>query len=201
MNNNSFHQLTRIASYVRGMPPLCKKIRPTRNQKKLIKKACLKSNVFFSYAKFSPILAANGDMGWPAGFFDGDGCISIARQQLKNPKFGSKYRYDLVIHITQNCLSTLEAFQSKLNKGGHITATKRFPNQKRQCYVLSYCNREAIAVLDALYPYLVRKQQEAQLAFDFFADKLINKHRKSAWNSQAVQARMHDYYMAMKIIK
>ncbi len=45
---------------------------------------------------------------WAAGFFDGDGCTSITRQQVQGRK---NETFRLRLTIAQNCLETLQVFE------------------------------------------------------------------------------------------
>jgi hypothetical protein len=65
------------------------------------------------------------------------------------------------VDISQNDLDQLEFVQRILGCGGCLNPVKLQPNQRRQCYVLSYDGRSAIEVLIKIRPYLRRKRNEA----------------------------------------
>ena len=97
------------------------------------------------------------DLGWAAGFVDGEGCVLIAVQRYpgrKNPTFRP------MLTISQNHKPTLEHFRNVIGVHSPIYAMKRHPNQRRQPWVLPYVGHKAIKVMTLLEPHLIRKGPE-----------------------------------------
>ncbi|MBU1359765.1 MAG: hypothetical protein KKC79_19385 [Gammaproteobacteria bacterium] len=141
--------------------------------------------------------ACNACLGWAAGFLDGEGCIRIAR---RNPGGNANRIYSLEIVITQNCLRTLEHFQSTLGIQSSIYV---FPCQgavRSTVYALTYRCTRARAVLEALHPYLVRKQREAEVGIEF-ADRATFARKGRRRHSPEEIAIREDYYWKLRALK
>jgi hypothetical protein len=106
------------------------------------------------------------DLSWCAGFYDGDGCGTISKQQLPGRKHPT---YRLRLQVVQNCYNTLRHFQSVVDESCCFTKVTRRMDHNRQVYVLAYEGRHALAALIKLEPYLIRKRIEAQAVFQFWA--------------------------------
>lgn len=107
----------------------------------------------------------NLNLSWCAGFYDGDGCGTITKQQVPGRKHPT---YRLRLYLVQNCHVTLHHFQSTLGESCCFTKVKRRMDHNKQIYVLAYDGRHALAVLTKIEPYLIRKRIEAQAAFQFW---------------------------------
>ncbi len=109
-------------------------------------------------------------IAWAAGFFDGDGCTAITKQWLplrKNPT----YRLRLV--VAQNCLETLQVFLDALGEHGFFSSPKETLKMNKRVHYLIYEGRHALAVLNKLLPYLVRKPMGAKAAMLFWQEGLM----------------------------
>jgi len=106
------------------------------------------------------------NLNWCAGFYDGDGCGTISKQQLPGRKHPT---YRLRLYVVQNCHATLRHFQSVIDESCCFTQVTRRMDHNKQVYVLAYEGRHALAVLNKLEPYLIRKRIEAQAAIQFWA--------------------------------
>jgi len=97
---------------------------------------------------------------WAAGFIDGDGCISIARQKYpgrKNPT------YRAFLAVTQNHRPSLRRLCEILGVRTKIRAAKRQPYHRRQVWFVMYFGPAAMRALEKVEPYLVRKWEEVQI--------------------------------------
>ena len=103
---------------------------------------------------------------WAAGFADGEACICIVKQRYADPK--RKLTYRLTFSIVQNDLQVLEHFYKGLGIAGGIFAVKRIAQHNRQIYTLNYSGINALRVITALQPHLIRKRIEAQTAHDYW---------------------------------
>ena len=137
---------------------------------------------------------------WAAGFTDGEGCIFLFKQvYTKCPGRNPSYR--LGFSITQNNLPVLEHFLKGLGVHGTIYGIKRTLGHNRQLYELKYTGINALNVIDALQPYLVRKQQEAQTALNYWSLAQGGKRPGPAGWPPSVLAARERYYRKLKSLK
>jgi hypothetical protein len=87
-----------------------------------------------------------------AGFFDGEGCISITKN-------GS-----VDIRITNTAKNVLMYLQSKF--GGSIGSRAQKVNKAQ--YTYSMYGDEAVAFLTLMLPYLIEKKPQAETAVEYF---------------------------------
>ncbi len=106
-------------------------------------------------------------IGWAAGFFDGDGCTSISKQQVKGRK---NLTYRLRLYIAQNCKETLLHFKRVVDVHAFITTPGPKLENNKQMFTLVYEGWHAIAALEKLAPHLVRKKHGAQAAMLFWQE-------------------------------
>lgn len=138
-------------------------------------------------------------LAWAAGFVDGEGCISICKQRYQDPR--RKLTYRLCLSITQNNLEVLEHLRDGLGITDCIYKVKRKPQHNRQVYALNFNGKCALAVIIALYPYLIRKQPEAQTAIDFWRHGQCGKHPGPRGWSASVNAFRESCFKKMKALK
>jgi hypothetical protein len=109
-----------------------------------------------------------------AGFFDGEGCISICHHS--NSK---KYKYlNLDIFVSNTNIPSLELFKNVFNGNIYAQSNKTYkdhPNWK-QAYVWQLGNNRASECLKELLPYLEQKKPQALLAIEF--QKSINETKR-----------------------
>jgi len=96
-----------------------------------------------------------------AGFFDGEGHITIAVSKNK-----SQPSYWLQIGVTGTFLSVLDDFQKEFNIG-HFSETYGYETNNRRCRHWRCTNNQAMHVLKCLLPYLRVKKDQATLAIEF----------------------------------
>jgi hypothetical protein len=115
-----------------------------------------------------PIPAApQPSLAWCAGFFDGDGCISIVKQWLPGRKNAT---FRLRLTLVQNCIETLKAFQRTVQERSFMATPGPRVEHNRQIYSLIYDGRHALNVLHKLEPHLVRKRTTALAAMRFWRE-------------------------------
>jgi hypothetical protein len=119
----------------------------------------------FVKVELSACLPAASQLGWAAGFVDGEGCVRIAR---RNPGPGRNRIYSLELSISQNMRSTLEHFQSIFpDLHGSLRLHDDGPHLRRPVFVLNYRCAQCLDLLLRLEPFLVRKKAEAQCGIEF----------------------------------
>ena len=91
---------------------------------------------------------------WAAGFFDGEGCVSIAK-----PRKGMPWRYELRLFVAQVKLQPLLVFERLW--GGTVAAY----NRKSQEHIHQWQTsaRQAAKALEEMLPFLQVKTEQAQV--------------------------------------
>lgn len=115
----------------------------------------------------TPMPSSDINLAWAAGFFDGDGCTSITKQQVEGRK---NKTYRLRLTLVQNCPDTLKHFERVLDEHAFITTPGPKMEYNKQIYSLIYSGRHAVAVLQKLHPHLVRKKMGASAAMRFWQE-------------------------------
>jgi len=103
-----------------------------------------------------------------AGFFDGEGHISISKKKPKPPRWKNP-SYKLVAIITNTDKSVLNFIKSKFEIGkiyGPYRSSGFKPNGK-PLYQLHFTGKNCKKFLKAIFPYLCVKRERAALALAF----------------------------------
>lgn len=102
------------------------------------------------------------DLAYIAGFFDGEGCISIKRCLCKERKV-ARYQLEVTVGSTDEwaCRRLLLMF------GGNIRQTKQQNKNWKPFWVWRASSKTAGDFLKAIMPYLHLKQDRAILALKF----------------------------------
>ena len=93
---------------------------------------------------------------WAAGFFDGEGGVTIRRPF-----------YELAVSVTNTCKPVIELFQQRYD--GHIGTTPSGGGGKLVCYQFVFSWEAAKQFLIEVMPYLLVRKAEAQLALDYIS--------------------------------
>lgn len=115
---------------------------------------------------------------WMAGFFDGEGCVNIGRQQIKNrPKAKREYwSYQLGMFVANRHEAPCRLFYDTF--GGHIyTYTQKGISYWRW----SLWGSRAMTALEKLLPYLRLKRPVAEVGIRFqvfILDAYSKLHRR-----------------------
>jgi len=99
-----------------------------------------------------------------AGFFDGDGCVSIS---CSTPKHAATARHQLQVILVQCNREFLERWMHKTGLGQ--VYEHRWPNHKARkiAYHWRMTGHQAAVLLEILLPYLDIKKREAKVALAF----------------------------------
>lgn len=141
----------------------------------------------------------SSDLAWAAGFFDGEGCISIVRQRYKDPKRQSTYR--LKICVSQTNKRSLEEFEWIVGLRGRIVEQKAKGKARRSCYHLIYESLASAVVLRRLQPYLRRKREQCEIALDFQMQCDIHTHFGPKGCPKRIWELRRAYFDRMQTIK
>ena len=114
------------------------------------------------------------DLAYIAGFFDGEGCISIKRIRNRNRPF-NQYQLEVTVGSTDEWVC--ERF--KFVFGGNVRKTKsRNPNWK-PFWVWRASSKTAGVFLKVIIPYLHLKRDRAEIALTFQRARSIKQDRRS----------------------
>jgi len=116
-------------------------------------------------------VALIADLGWAAGFIDGEGCISAVWQRYKDPTRRTCIRIKL--QVAQNDYSSLRRLQNILGVQSEIVQLKRTQAQNRPVYSLNFDTRHAIGALLKVAPFLHRKKMEAETCFQLWVEGMM----------------------------
>jgi LAGLIDADG endonuclease len=100
---------------------------------------------------------------WMAGFFDGEGCVSISRSQRKVKRGLTSYSYILQVAVSQKNAAPLEIFYERFG-GSLFDYTSHGVTYWRWQLWSNY----AAPMLETLLPYLVVKKDVAELGLRFY---------------------------------
>lgn len=107
-----------------------------------------------------------------AGFFDGEGCITVAinrtpGEKIKRGTPGKVYvKYSLSVQLTNTDRSTLDYCQERW--GGHVYLQSKSKNShRRDCFVWRVNGKKSIPFLTDIKGHLRQKNKQADLALEF----------------------------------
>jgi len=110
-------------------------------------------------------------LSYLAGLFDGEGCVRIEINKLKNPKRMNQFRDHLESIIANTYLPVLE--ECKILFGGHV---KKSSMGNKQCWQWKLLSLSAAIFLSAIFPYTKIKRDQIGLALEYVR---VCKNRKS----------------------
>jgi hypothetical protein len=112
------------------------------------------------------------EVAYTAGFFDGEGCVSIARYLQR----GRPY-HTLAIIFTNTNFQVLEWLQQRW--GGHLTKPTKPSNPRhRPSRNLWLSAGPARPLLLAMLPYLIIKKPQVEIALEFINSRSNNRGRQ-----------------------
>jgi hypothetical protein len=157
------------------------------------------SSIQVPFARPLHLAAVPVDFAYCAGFFDGEGCIHLARQVYKDPKRRATYR--MRVDVFQNDLGVLQHFVAVVGVPGRLYNVKRTLSQNKPCFRVCYDGKAAFEVLRILRPYLIRKAPEADVAMLYAATCEISNHPGPNGCSAAVWALRKSFYLKLRAMK
>lgn len=107
-----------------------------------------------------PEMPEDIQLGYFAGFFDGEGCVRIDK--------GNKGSYTLRIELTNSCIEILKLFQNKY--GGKIrehVINKSLKNNHKKIYIWSIHSNNSLTFLKEIYPLTIVKFDQIKYAIEF----------------------------------
>jgi len=125
---------------------------------------------------------------WAAGFFDGEGCVLVAR--CKNNGNRGGWNYYLQVSIAQQDRRPLELINSKFGGSIRLNRSKAtYEKKKNHIYTWSLVltGESAFAFLKAVQPYCVVKSEQATEALRWPINE--GKKYKGSWNAMPEEER------------
>ena len=135
------------------------------------------------------------DIRYVAGFFDGEGSVSITRRK---PRIGAsgqptspKYILEAIIWNTNR--RVLELIQQDF--GGVLKRRRPRGNQRKESWGLVWSHGRAYSFLERVFPYLVVKREQAKLGLMYWESRKRSKRLPES----EIQKR-HYFYERMKTL-
>src|SRR3990172_3163537 len=99
-----------------------------------------------------------------AGLVDGEGCISIS--EYRNPKKTATTILTLSLTVSSCDKDILDYWAEKTGLGSVFIGTRARSNS-RTGYSWRLCSNKAVELIDLIYPYLMLKKEQADIAVKF----------------------------------
>lgn len=140
------------------------------------------------------------DIIWTAGLVDGEGCIRIHRVVHKSGiLYGYRPSYALEVFVKMVHKPAIERLL-KTYKIGKIYIARPGKNNKRVCRKWLLTNNNAFQFLKIIYPFLMVKKKEANLALRF--EKVCRKeHLVGRDTPQKIIDKKEYFYQEIKKAK
>lgn len=107
------------------------------------------------------------EIAYLAGFFDGEGCVSILRFAEKR-RAATYFAYRLQVRIGNTNLEVLEWIQSKF--GGTIyDQVRSVPGNRKPFWAWHTSGHKAKTFLEMIEPFVIVKRRQIQVALQFLS--------------------------------
>ena len=134
-------------------------------------------------------------LAYVAGFFDGEGCVTILRQQEKHR---ASMGYRLHTYITQKYKSPLVTIVSGMGYGKVYKMKGVTPSW--DAFQLQFTGVEAVRFLKAILPHLILKRNQALYALEYFENTKWS--RADGYRvSDEMNALRESYYKRLQAMK
>lgn len=134
------------------------------------------------------------EIGWVAGFFDGEGSVVIKRPSKSQPRYG------MGVRISQTDIRPLLAIQRWF--GGHIRQHRPARGRHDACFIIDMAGKTAGKFLVSVRPHLRVKDVQADIAIAF-NQTILSTRNTGRFGDRHISTEVHQYrsalYEAMKI--
>ena len=129
-----------------------------------------------------------------AGIIDGEGTIRINEVRMKAQCRAAVTH--LVVFVTNTHLGLLKELEASFGGGISLAGAKipKSPKWKR-CYKLSWNSGKAIQIVATVYPHLIVKRAQAEMAFEFWEQQQGQWHQRLSPDELYVN---RQYYLRMR---
>ena len=135
------------------------------------------------------------DASWLACFVDGEGSLMLVRDV--RPRNQGGYHYSPVISASNTCLDLVEHCVELA--GGYLVRVSRLP-PKKTAYYWRLKGRAVARTLEAIYPYLIAKRQQADILLAVRRD-MVNGCRPGRRSTRLTMKELHFRQTAYWIMK
>jgi hypothetical protein len=136
------------------------------------------------------------DLIWLAGFFDGEGCISIVTA-IEKQKKRHVLRYRLIVELSQAKKEGKQICEwCAINFKGTVHEIPKREIQHLPKWRWIIRHTQARDFLKQIYPYLKLKKKHVKLAFEM--QKELSKNRYKSHPSEIEKIEKYSYYEVMK---
>jgi hypothetical protein len=129
------------------------------------------AHLIYGQPEASDVMSEQPQYAWAAGFFDGEGCVSIQRQ---------KRHTCLRIVMVQKDIRPIQRFREVFDLHQKFDIVSR-PDRKHTYYRLTVSGAQAADVLRKMLPYLALKRDVAEVGLDLQAD-IERYNTKGRWS-------------------
>lgn len=123
--------------------------------------------------KYTPFQTKNEAYRYLAGFIDGEGCLTISKQNRGGHHISPEYKIKCIVNHTN--LDILKVYKNIFGGEIYIVKLKEGRNHKKQHqWIIS--NKVAYDFCKKIIKYLILKKKNAQLLIDFYEKRISNKY-------------------------
>lgn len=125
------------------------------------------------------------EIGYLAGFFDGEGCVSIDQHLHEKRGIAGLRTFSINVRISNINLEVLQWIQSMV--GGHIyehaEGGRRHNGRNRPTWQIYLSGKPAKRLFEMIEPFVIVKRQQIALAMEFFQlqAKRVPQARAALW--------------------
>ena len=105
---------------------------------------------------------------YAAGFFDGEGCISVMKRVARR-RYGVYFDYAMHVRIANTNFDVLEWLQIRFGGSIYDHTSKKNRGNRQQSWVLHLHSTKAKEFLLAIEPFVVVKRKQIAIAYKFLA--------------------------------
>lgn len=127
-------------------------------------------------------------LAYLAGFFDGEGHVTVRKRKAVTKRHGIRYSYDLTVGATQLASRNAPLMMLRRAFGGSLNTLKTQRAGKRRVQQWAINCRKAGVALSTLLPYLIVKHEVAEHAV------LFQRYLELTWKDRKTRRLSHDDY-------
>jgi hypothetical protein len=141
-----------------------------------------------------------------AGLIDGEGCITIKRNPMRNK--GKSPVYTLALTIEMCDPRPIKAFCDFYQMEVRMNGTRNLKNPTKHRFLfVAWCSaKKSVAILRDLLPYLLAKREEAEKAIEFYHKCYETQNHRAVGRAkkpvpEELTMQRHNYYLLLQELK
>lgn len=107
------------------------------------------------------------EIAYIAGFFDGEGCVSVMKRITKRP-YGRYWTYSIYVRMANTNLDVLQWMQDRIGGAIYEHNKKASLGNRKAGWILHLQGERARRFLETIEPYCIVKLKQIALAKQFF---------------------------------